>query len=507
MDNIDQETYQNRWLITATIMIVTVIEILDSTIVNVSLPNMMGSLNANVDEITWVLTSYIVSAAVVMPLTGFLVKRLGRRRLLLINILGFMTSSMLCGIASNLPEIVSFRILQGVFGASLVPLSQFILRDTFPKKEQGMAMAIWGIGIMAAPILGPTIGGFITQHLNWRWVFYINFPVCAIAYIMTMKLIKETPTEQQPIDWLGMLLMSIGIGALQVLLDRGNSVGWFEASSIRWQFTAALIGIIGFIWRSLSIEHPVVNLKVFRDRNFCLSTWLVMLFVMMLMGQIILSPLMLQTLLNYPSTTAGLAMAPRGIASIFAMAIAGRLISLIDSRWLISFGILCGLYGTYLMAKLNLDMGYHPYFIASIFQGIGIGFFFVPLSTLSLANLAPAEIAGAAGIWGLSRNLGQSLGISIMATLLSRMGQTNWNTLSGYIHPYNTNLILWQQATGRTWHDPVTMQLLAQQVQNQAQMIAFNDIAWLASIALALSIPFVFLLQQPKYLAKPMEMH
>jgi DHA2 family multidrug resistance protein len=507
MDNIDQETYQNRWLITATIMLVAVIEILDSTIVNVSLPNMMGSLSANIDEITWVLTSYIVSAAIVMPLTGFLVKRLGRRRLLLINILGFMISSMLCGIANNLPEIVFFRILQGVFGAPLVPLSQFILRDTFPKKEQGMAMAIWGIGIMAAPILGPTIGGFITQHLSWRWVFYINFPVCAIAYIMTMRLIKETPTEQQPVDWLGMLLMSIGIGALQVLLDRGNSVGWFENSSIRWQFAAALLGITGFIWRSLSIEHPIVNLKVFRDRNFGLSTWLVMLFVMMLLGQIILSPLMLQTLLNYPSTTAGLAMAPRGIASIFAMAIVGRLISFIDSRWLISFGLLCGLYGTYLMTKLNLDMGYHPYLIASIFQGIGIGFFFVPLSTLSLANLAPNEIAGAAGIWGLSRNLGQSLGISIMATLLSRMGQTNWNTLSGYIHPYNTNLILWQQATGHNWHDPMTMQILAQQIQNQAQMIAFNDIAWLACIALALSIPFVFLLQQPKYLAKPMEMH
>lgn len=507
MDNIDQETYRNRWWITLTIMLVAVIEMLDATIVNVSLPNMMGALNANVDEITWVLTSYIVSAAIVMPLTGFLVSRLGRRRLLLINIMGFMISSMLCGIANNLPEIVFFRILQGIFGAPLVPLSQFILRDTFPKKEQGMAMAIWGIGIMAAPILGPTMGGFITQHLSWRWVFYINLPVCGIAYFMTKYLIKETPTEQKPIDWSGMIFMIMGIGALQILLDRGNSVGWFQSPSITWLFIAAVIGFTGFIWRSLTIENPVVNLKVFRDRNFCVSTWLVMLFVMMLLGQVILSPLMLQTLLNYPSTTAGLAMAPRGIASIFAMAIVGRLIAFVDSRWLISFGILCGLYGTHLMANMNLEMGYRPYLVGSIFQGVGIGFFFVPLSTLSLANLKPSEIAGAAGIWGLSRNLGQSIGISILATVLSRMTQVNWNTLGQYINAYNIHFTQWQQTTGHDWHDPVTMQILAQQLQAQSQMIAFNDVAWLASLALALSLPFVLLLQQPKYLANPVDIH
>ncbi len=499
---IPPEIYEKRWWITATIMLVAIIEILDSTIVNVALPDIMGTLQANIDQITWILTSYIVSAAIVMPLTGFLVATLGRRKLLIINILGFLVSSMLCGISTNLIEIVVFRTLQGIFGASLVPLSQFILRETFPKKEQGTAMAVWGIGIMAAPILGPTIGGLIVQHLNWRWVFYINLPVCILAYFMTLSLIQETPTRKQPIDWFGLVFMAVGIGSLQIFLDRGNNVGWFDNASIRWLFVSFIIGTAAFIWRTFHTSHPIVDLKVFRDRNFRLTTYLVLWFVMFVFGQITLSPFMLQTLFHYPATAAGMAMAPRGIASIFAMAVAGRLIRQVDSRLLISIGILAALVGTYMLGHLSLDMGYHAYLWGSILQGIGLGFFFVPLSTLSLANLEPSEIASGAGLWGLSRNLGQSMGISIMATILSRMTQTNWNSLGSHIQPFNINLVLWQQATGRNWHDPVTMQILAQQLQAQAQMIAFNDIAWIAAIALVITFPFVMMLKRPKYLTE-----
>jgi DHA2 family multidrug resistance protein len=490
---------RKRWLITITVMLVAVLELLDTTIVNVSLPQMMGALGANVDQITWVLTSYIVTAAIVMPLTGFLVNTLGCRKLLLINILGFMASSMLCGIATHLGEMVFFRCLQGVFGASMVPLSQFILRDTFSKKELGLAMSIWGMGIMAAPIFGPTVGGLITEHFSWRWVFYINFPFCLIAYFMTLSLINETVKQKQVIDWVGLVLMATGIGSLQILLDRGNSVGWFNAASSCWLAVGFISGLVGFIWHSLTVDNPIINLTPFKDRNFCLSSFLMMLFVLVVLGQVILSALMLQSLFHYPALTAGLAMAPRGVASMIAMAIAGRLISRnFDPRLIMYVGVFFAFLGTYSFAHLNLTMSYQNYVMSSLFQGMGMGLFFVPVSTLSLSNLKPDIIASGAGLFGLSRNLGQSMGISIMATVLSRMTQANWNTLSGYIEPFSPNFIAWQQMTGRSWREPTTLQILAQQVQSQAQMIAFNDIAWVASFALLLALPFIFILQKPK---------
>ena len=499
---------KNKWLITLTIMLVALLEILDTTIVNVSLPQIMGSLSVNLDKITWILTSYIVAAAIVMPLTGFLITRLGCKKLLLINIMGFMISSMLCGLANSLLTMVFFRSLQGVFGASLVPLSQFILRKIFPPEEQGTAMAIWGIGIMAAPVFGPTIGGLITEYLSWRWVFYINFPLCLISYFLSLKLISETPVKQQTIDWLGLIFMAIGIGSLQILLDRGNSVSWFDASSSWWLLSGAIFGNLLFIYRSLSISAPIVNLSVFKNKNFALSTFLMMWFVLSCMGQISLSPLMLQNLLNYPSLTAGYAMAPRGISSMISMAIAGRLINRYDSRWLLVIAIFFVILGTHEMAYFTIDMSYRSYFFASCLQGLGMGMFVVPLATLSMSQLSGDELASGSGLFGLSRNLGQAFGISITTAFLSRLTQFNWNTLSGYINSFNPNLFRWENTTHLYLSNPVNLRIIAEKLSAQAQMIAFNDTAYLASYSLLFALPFIFMLKKPKVIAKTnMEIH
>ena len=502
------ESNSRRWWITITVMLVAVLELLDTTIVTVSLPQMMGSLSVNVDQVTWVLTSYIVSAAIVMPLTGFLVNTFGSKKLLLMNIIGFMISSMLCGIAGNLIQMVFFRCCQGVFGAALVPLSQFILRDTFDKKELGMAMAIWGMGIMAAPILGPTLGGLITEHLSWRWVFYINLPICLLAYFMTIEFIQDSgKTQKQSIDLLGLVLMAIGVGCLQILLDRGNSVGWFDAASTQWLLVGTIVALSGFVWQSVTTANPIVDLGVFKDRNFCLSTILMMLFFMVVFGQIALSPLMFQTLLNYPALTAGFAMAPRGIASMIAMALVGRFIRYVDPRVIMTFGIFCALCGTYALAHLNLSMSYGNYLFGCVVQGLGMGFFIVPVATLSLSNLKPEDMPGAAGFFGLSRNLGQSIGISVMATILAHMSQANWHVLGGYVTLFNPHFIAWQHRVGMDFHNPVTMQILANQIHMQAEMIAFNDIAWFGALGLFIALPFIFMLQKPKAVNLLAEVH
>jgi MFS transporter, DHA2 family, multidrug resistance protein len=502
-----EDDYRYRWWITLAILLVAVIEVLDMTIVNVALPDMMGSLGANVSEITWVLTSYVVSAAVVMPLTGVLVRRFGRRQLLLINIVGFLLSSMLCGFAFSLASMIFFRALQGIFGASLVPISQFVLRDVFPKKEQGAAMAVWGMGIMCAPVLGPTIGGYITANLTWRWVFYINLPICVVAFFLTLMLVRETSTHKDHIDWLGLILMVVGVGCLQVFLDRGESVNWFEASST-WWLTGIFTSALGaFVIRCKKVSQPIINLSLFQDRNFAIAASLMLLFVMMVMGQMTLSALMLQTVFNYPAEAAGLMMGPRGLGSMFTMAVVGRLSNRLDPRIFLLSGMVLAVLATFLLSHLSLELSV-PAFATIIFiQGMGMGLFFVPLATLSLSTLPSKYIAEGSGLFSFSRSLGLSMGISVMATLLSRGNQMNWNTLGGYITPYSANLTLWLQATH--WHlsDPKTVAHLANVLQLQANMIAFNNTAWFATVCLLLITPLIFLLKKPQYSVETSSLH
>lgn len=487
-----------RWIITVAVMLVAVIEVLDVTIVNVSLNQMMGSFGATTDEITWILTAYLVSAAIFMPLTGLLVKYFGRRRLLLINIIGFMIASMLCGAAQNLPQIVFFRILQGIFGASLVPISQYVLRDTFPREQQGKAMAIWGIGIMVGPVLGPTLGGYITEALNWRWVFYINVPFCILAWIMSVSFIRESVREDQSIDWFGLLLMASGVGAFQTFLDRGNNDNWFESRTILILFIISVTCLGVFISRGWNKDDNIINLKLFKERHFALSTLILTVYALAIFGSVMLQPLMLESLIGYPPDLAGEIMAPRGLASAFSMMVVSQISKKADSRIFILIGILLTIFGTYLMTYFDIYGSPFTYILPGIIQGFGMGFVIVPLSSGAFDFLNKSQIPEAAGLFSFGRSMGVSIGISILTTVLTRESQANWFRLSEKIQWGNPIFTHWASAQGGDPHSSLIIAIAAKEVQTQSAMLAFVNAFLLAALILALMIPFVFLLKKSK---------
>lgn len=490
-----------KFFIILSVMMVAIIEVLDMTIVNVALPQMMGELGANSDQITWVLTSYVVSSAIVMPLTGFLVARIGQRKLLLINVIGFLIFSALCGASQTLSEIVFFRILQGIFGASLVPISQYILRDTFPIEQQGKAMAIWGIGIMVAPILGPTLGGYITSISTWRWVFYLNVPFCIIAIFLILQFIKKTEAKKIPIDYIGMLLLIVGVGSLQVFLDRGNTENWFDSKSILILAIVAVLAIFKFIVRGISNRNNVIDFRIFRNRNFVLSTLILMVYCMGTLGVFTIRPIMLERLMGYTAKIAGLSLAPAGIASILGMLITASLMKRINPKILLLFGVGLTIAGSFIMAnQSNTQISFLVVTLQNSISGLGMGTVFLIVSALSLSTLSKELMAVGAGVFSFGRNMGVSIGISLLSTLVSRTTQTNWNTLAGHITPSNNNLQLWLQAHNMTLQDPTTSVKLGQVIATQANMLVFIDAYWAAAIGGLVLIPLILLLKPPKEL-------
>lgn len=486
-----------RWLITLTVILAAVIEVLDMTIVNVSLPNMMGALGANTEQITWVLTSYIVAGAICMPLTGFLIGRFGQKRLLLTNIIGFLIASVMCGASTSLFEIVLFRTLQGAFGAALIPLSQLILREIFPPEEQGKAMAIWGIGIMTAPVLGPTLGGYITEILSWRWVFYINVPVCLFCVMLGWQLLRETPVRKTNIDWLGMFLMAVGIGCLQFFLDRGNQEDWFDSYVISGIFIIWVVALTVFIRRGWRIPTNIINLQLFRDRNFSSGCALMALYAIGVFGTIALQPIMLENFMGYSAKMSGLIMAPRGVASAIVMALAGRLFAKVDPRHLMAAGILISAFGTWLMSTFTLTASFSYMAWTGVVQGVGLGLFFVPLSIAAFGTLAPKDAPVAAGLFNFARNLGSSVGISLVSTMLTRDMQQNWNRLGGHIQIFNANLQAWLQKNNWTIHDPVALHQLSTQLANQAAILSLINIFWFIAVGFLCMLPMVFIMNKP----------
>ncbi len=485
-----------RWLIVVSVMLVAIIEVLDMTIVNVALSPMMGALGATQDQITWVLTSYIVSAAIVMPLTGYLVEVVGRKRLLLINIIGFMGASLLCGLSHSLTQIVVFRILQGIFGASLIPLSQYILLDTFLPEERGKAMAIWGIGIMVGPILGPTLGGYITDTANWRWIFFINLPVCILAFFMALQVIIETPRIHKTTDWVGLFWMVLGVGCLQLFLDRGQTEDWFESKFIILMAILSVFALTLFIIRGLKVSHNIINLKLFLDYNFSTGCFVMVIFSMGVFSLIALQPLMVQQLMDYPAKIAGLSMAPRGLSSALAMLFIARYISVVDPRLFIASGLLVSALTSYAMSHFTLQTSFNMITMVSLIQGFGIGLFFVPLSTSVFATLDSSKQAEAAGLFNFGRNLGTSIGISITSTLLARYTQLNWGYLSAHFSIENPNFQWFLQQHHWTVQDPKALAYLSRELARQSSMLAFINIYWLLAVSFLFAIPFVFLLKK-----------
>lgn len=491
-----------RLLIIIAVMSTTLMQTLDMTIINVALPPMQGSLAAKPDEITWVLTSYLVSSAIFMPLTGYFTDIFGQKKYLLISIIGFVISSALCGISVNITQIVIFRLLQGISGASLIPLSQTIMANIFPEQDRGKAMAIWGIGVMVGPILGPTLGGLITEVSTWRWNFYINVPVGIISLILTWKNLIDTEKKERQMDWIGLILISISIASLQYFLDRGNQDDWFDSRKICIAAFLTIICFLGFLLHAMTkkTQKIVFNLNIFSDRNFFLASLLLAMFGLGLFGAMIILPLMLENLFNYPALTTGLVMAPRGIAAMISMIMMGQLIKKIDPRWLILSGLIISAFGMYMGTYYNLNISREWIIGPILIQGFGMGMIFVPISTLAFTTLPEHLRQEASGLFNLLRTLGSSIGISIVANLLSRGIQTHWNYFGGFVNLYNPMFLKYiQKFTEHGIPNMLGKATIVKIIASNAAMLSYVNIHAFIAYSFLIMMPLVLLFKKPTY--------
>ena len=493
-------TSTERWLIIITLMSATLMQALDTTIVNVALPHMQGALSASPDQISWTLTSYIVAAAIFMPLSGYFSDILGTKKYLLLCIGGFTFASALCGAAHSLTEMVIFRLLQGACGAGLVPLSQAILADVHSPKDLGKAMAIWGAGIMVGPILGPTLGGYLTDIANWRWTFYVNLPVGTLAFFLALQIIPDSLKKTRPMDWLEFIYLALAIGSLQFFLDRGNQDDWFNAISIKLALVLAVTGMICFLVRNLlgKNDHTVFNLRIFKDRNFTVSSLLMLILGAVLYGSLVIQPLLLEELLNYPVLTAGIIMAPRGISSMFSMIIAGKIINRVDPRLIIVIGIIVSALGMYAGTYYSSDIDWWWIVWPLALQGFGMGIIFVPLSVVAFSTLPEKYRVEAAGLFSLVRTIGYSIGIAITLTLFTRYNQIEWNRLGAFLQPYNPSVMHYLQPLHLQTGDHLAAKVLANELIKQSQMVSFVEIFSFIMWCFLAMLPLIFLLKNKK---------
>ena len=492
-------SYPNRGLITVMVMLATIMQVLDTTIANVALPSMTGDLGASQDTITWVLTSYIVAAAIMTPVTGWLADQIGKRELFLVSIVGFVAASLLCGLAWNLQAMVLFRLMQGIFGAAIVPLSQTFLLDINPREKAGSAMAMWGAGIMVGPIIGPTLGGWLTESYNWRWVFLINLPVGIVATIGCAAYLPKSVTRLRRFDFFGFFMLSLGIGALQMILDRGGELDWFASTEI-WVYTAlAACGFWVFVIHILGADLPFMDPKMFADRNFRIGLIFIFVIGIILLASLALLPPMLGRIFGYPTITTGLVMGPRGIGTMISMILVGKLVRKVDNRLLVILGLILTAASLYFMTDFSPQMGSGPVIWTGVLQGLGLGLVFVPLSTIAFSTIDAKYRADATSLFSLVRNIGSSIGISIVSVMLARNIQTNHVELGAAISAYNP--VLRQVSPGAVAGNGVALAQLDGLVNQQAAMISYiNDFKLMMIVTLA-AIPLALILRKPKMMA------
>jgi DHA2 family multidrug resistance protein len=504
------ERYVNPWIITVAVMLATFMEVLDTTVVNVSLPHIAGNLSATIEESTWVLTSYLVANAIILPLTGWLASQFGRKRLLMMSVSGFTLSSFVCGLAPNLATLVFFRIVQGATGGAMQPMSQAVLLEAFPPKERGKAMGFWGLGIVVAPILGPVLGGWLTDSYSWRWVFYINIPVGVLSLFMINRFIFDPAYLRRAsdrIDYWGIGMLAVGIGALQLVLDLGRERDWFESNMITTASVVAVVTLVVFVVYEWRVAHPVVDLHIFKIRTYSTGVFLMTSLGFVLYGSLVLLPIMLQTLLGYPSLQAGIAMAPRGMGSLIGMPVVGNLVARLDPRKMVGGGLILGALTLVWLGQLNLNAGYWDIFWPQFLQGAGLSLIFVPLTTITMAPIARERMGYATSLFNLMRNLGGSIGIAITGTLLFRNQQANTALMGSHINLYDLSA---QAAFARaragfmaSGSDPVTASRRAYaalfgMVQRQASMVAFIEVFRLLALIFLLLLPLLFLMKRPQ---------
>ena len=483
----------SRGLMVGSIMLATLMQAIDTTIANVALPQMQGSLSATQDQAAWVLTSYIVAAAIMTPVTGWLAGALGRRRLLVIAVSGFTVASVLCGLATGIGEMVLFRILQGLFGASLVPISQSLLLDVFPKEKHGSAMALWGVGIMIGPILGPPFGGWLTENFSWRWVFLINVPVGILALMGILASVRRDERWRRPFDFRGLAFLAIGIGALQLFFDRGQSLDWFGSLEVQIEAALGALGLYLYWVHWRSSEHALLDLGMWRNANYAVASMLIFVVGIVLFATLALLPPYLSQIAHFPVMDIGLLLAPRGIGTMLGMMLVGRLLGRIDARWPILVGMMLTATSLHFMTSFGVDVSRSDVLWLGFMQGLGLGLVFVPVSTMAYATLAPHLRTEAASLFSLVRNVGSSIGISVVMTLLSRAVQINHADLGARVPAYGAEQALLPAA----WNPGsfAGASALNAEISRQAAVIGYINDFWLLMWLTVAALPLVYFLR------------
>jgi MFS transporter, DHA2 family, multidrug resistance protein len=502
------------WLEAVAVLTGTFMVVLDTTVVNVSLPQIAGSLSATVEESTWALTSYLAANAVILPMTGWLATYFGRKRLLLLSIIGFTSASFLCGLAPTLSFLIICRIIQGATGGVMQPLSQSIMLEAFPPAERGKAMGFWGIGIVVAPVLGPVLGGWLTDNYSWRWVFYINVPIGIAAVVLNSRYIFDPAYLKRQIsrvDYWGLSYLAIGIAALQITLDKGEQEDWFSSHLIVVLAIVAIAGLVALVIRELRVRDPIIDLHVFRERTYATGAFLITLVGFVLFASLVLVPIMLQVLLRYPPLQAGIAMAPRGLGSLIAMPLVGILMARIDPRKLLALGFLLGAWTMFWLAGFDLSVGYWDIFWPQFIQGVALGLMFVPLTTITMDRIPREHMGNATSLFNLVRNIGGSAGIAIVETRLANSRQFHTNVLAGHIDAYGLQNQLWlanlRAAFLARGADAATATQRAYaaawgMVQQQAAILSFIDAFVFLGAVFLLMTPLILLMRRPTHAAE-----
>jgi DHA2 family multidrug resistance protein len=479
-------------MIAVTVMSATILTAVDSTIANVALPHMQGSLSATQDQMTWALTSYIIASAVMTPLSGWLADRFGRKPLFLYSVIGFTIASVLCGMAQSLPQVVAFRLLQGLCGASLFPLSQAVLFDIYPMSEAGRAMAIWGIGVGVGPMLGPIIGGWLTDNFSWRWVFYVNVPIGVLAVLGVLAYLPDTQHKRRSFDFFGYAMLAMFVGLLQMVLDRGPRKDWFGSAEIRFEAFFAALTLYLFIVHTITAARPFIRLSLFKDRNYLSGNVIGFLIGMVIFSVMSLLAPFMQELMHYSVLQAGYLLSSRSIGTMVSMLLVGRLMTWLDARLLIAAGLALAAFALWQMTQYNLLMDRWPIMLPGVIMGFGLGSAMVPSTAMAFATLARSEFNEATSLYALVRNLGNSIGISIMQGLLVHNIQTVHASLAAHISPYRRSFSSLAGAT-----DTRSVELLNAQVTTQAQLIAYLDNFKFLLIALLTALPLLLLVRRP----------
>jgi len=502
-----QTQHVNKWLITASVMIPTLLEVLDTSIANVSLGHIRGSLSAGQDEATWVLTSYLVANAVIIPMSGWLASVFGRKNYLMLSVAVFTIASMLCGMAWSLPSLIVFRVIQGIGGGGMQPISQSILLETFPPKQRGLAMAVYAMGVVLGPILGPLLGGWITDSYSWHWIFFINVPIGIVALVMCWTYVHDPEyltrrRRGDGIDYVGLALLTVGIGCLQVVLDKGQQEDWFSSSVITVLAVIAAVGIVALVFWELRQDKPIVDLRIFRDRSFATGNIIIFLGFFAFFGSIVLLPMYLQSLMGYTSYLAGLVLGPSGAVMLLILPFVGKMTQRVDARFLLAFGLLTSSFSLFYMSGFTLDIDIGHAMMSRNIQAIGIAFFFVPLSYLTMAFIPRESMNNASALFSLLRNLGGSFGTAFVTTMLARRSQFHQVRLSDHLTPYDEPLRQTLHGIGNylgTDNIQTAGTVVYRLLQRQAAFMAYVDVFHLQALLFMALAVIMWIIKKPDH--------